>query len=61
MYELHVNLFQLITFYILETGEFLLGIACIATITFHGLHHLWIFCLKLIAMDNTDAAGRHED
>lgn len=56
MYTIHVNLFQLVTFYLMEWSETILFIAALVYLTFHGLHHVWTLCQDLV--NRSAGAGR---
>ena len=41
MLELHVNFFELVTYYVVQICETLLFIAVVLFVLIHGLCHLW--------------------
>jgi len=61
MYEIHVSLFGLVTFYTVEVCETILFIAAVCFVTFLGLRHLWNLYQQIVAAERFLGAGRHED
>ncbi len=57
MYELQLNLPQLVVFYAIEWCGAIGLIACVLFATLLGLNHLWTLFKQIVAVERTIGAG----